>query len=93
MTRFSPARGLFYILLVAAIVALPYVTGEFRVTQFSYVGVFAIALIGLSILTGITGQISLGHGGFMAIGAYVTGILAGNHGVPELLTLPLAGPG
>ena len=91
MARFSPARGLFYVLLVAAIVALPYVTGEFRVTQFSYVGVFAIALIGLSILTGITGQISLGHGGFMAIGAYVTGILAGNHGVPELLTLPLAG--
>jgi branched-chain amino acid transport system permease protein len=91
MTRFSPARGLFYVVLVAAIVALPYVTGEFRVTQFSYVGVFAIALIGLSILTGITGQISLGHGGFMAIGAYVTGILAGNHGVPELLTLPLAG--
>ena len=59
-------------------------------TQFSYVGVFAIALIGLSILTGITGQISLGHGGFMAIGAYVTGILRGTT-ASGALTLPLAG--
>lgn len=91
MPRVSPLRALLYAALLAAIVALPYVTGEFRVTQFSYVGVFAIALIGLSILTGITGQISLGHGGFMAIGAYVTGILATKHGVPELATIPLGG--
>jgi branched-chain amino acid transport system permease protein len=89
--RISPARAVLYAALLAAIVALPYVAGEFRVTQFSYVGVFAIALIGLSILTGITGQISLGHGGFMAIGAYVTGILATKYGVPELATIPLGG--
>jgi branched-chain amino acid transport system permease protein len=84
-------RILGYGALVAAIVLLPLTLGEFRVTQFTYVGLFAIALIGLSILTGITGQISLGHGGFMAIGAYVTAILSVNHGVNELLTIPLGG--
>ena len=77
--------------LLAAIAGLPFVLGEFRVTQFTYVGVFAIALIGLSILTGLTGQISLGHGGFMAIGAYVTAILSVDHGVHNLLTIPLGG--
>ena len=91
MIGLSAFRVVLYAALLAAIVALPYTTGEFRVTQFSYVGVFAIALVGLSILTGITGQISLGHGGFMAIGAYVTGILATKYGVPELATVPLGG--
>lgn len=80
-----------YGVLVAAIVLLPHVLGEFRVTQFAYVGLFAIALMGLSILTGITGQISLGHGAFMAIGAYVTAILSVNHGVYDLLTIPVGG--
>jgi branched-chain amino acid transport system permease protein len=77
--------------LVAAVLLLPHVVGSFRVVQLTYVGVFAIALLGLSILTGITGQISLGHGGFMAIGAYVTAILSVNHGWYDLLTLPVAG--
>jgi len=90
MRRYAP-RIAGYGALVAAVILLPHLAGEFRVTQFSYVGAFAIALFGLSILTGITGQISLGHGGFMAIGAYVTGILAVNHGVPDLLTIPLGG--
>jgi branched-chain amino acid transport system permease protein len=53
--------------------------------------VFAIALLGLSILTGHTGQISLGHGGFMAIGAYVTAILSTTYGVYNLLTIPVGG--
>lgn len=80
-----------YAVLAAAIVALPHVLGTFRVTQFTYVGVFAIVLLGLVILTGLTGQISLGHGGFMAIGGYVTAILSVDHGVPELATIPIAG--
>jgi branched-chain amino acid transport system permease protein len=77
--------------LLALIAVLPFVVSEFRVTQLAYVGVYAIALLGLSILTGYTGQISLGHGGFMAIGAYVTAILSVNHGVYDLLTVPLGG--
>ena len=91
MTRVHALRVLGYGALLAAIAALPFVLGEFRVTQFTYVGTFAIALLGLSILTGYTGQISLGHGGFMAIGAYVTAILSVDHGVYYLLTVPLGG--
>lgn len=87
MTR----RLLGYGLLLAAIVALPLVFGDLRANQFAYVGVFAIALLGLSILTGYTGQISLGHGGFMAIGAYVTAILSTTFGMYDLLTIPLGG--
>ena len=91
MTRRNVLRVLGYAVLLAAIALLPQVVAGFRIAQFTYVGVFAIALIGLNILTGVTGQISLGHGGFMAIGAYVTAILSVNHDMDELLTIPLGG--
>jgi branched-chain amino acid transport system permease protein len=80
-----------YALLGAVIVALPHFIGTFTIAEFTYVAVFAIALFGLNILTGITGQISLGQGGFMAIGAYTTAILSAQHGWPQLATLPAAG--
>ena len=48
---------------------------HFHVFQFAYVGIFLIALLGLNILTGYAGQISLGHGAFMGVGAYTTAIL------------------
>jgi branched-chain amino acid transport system permease protein len=80
-----------YALLAAVIVALPHFVGSFTIAEFTYVAVFAIALFGLNILTGITGQISLGQGGFMALGAYTTAILASDHGWPQLLTVPAGG--
>jgi branched-chain amino acid transport system permease protein len=89
--RTNALRILGYGALLAAVVLLPNMVSSFRMVQFTYVGVFAIALIGLSILTGFTGQISLGHGGFMAIGAYVTAILSANHGWYDLLTVPVGG--
>ena len=84
-------RILGYALLAAGLIALPHFLGTFRIAQATYVAVFAMALLGLNILTGITGQISLGQGGFMAIGAYATGILVVHHGWPELLTVPVGG--
>jgi branched-chain amino acid transport system permease protein len=54
-------------------------------------GVYFIAILGLNIVTGYTGQISLGHGAFMAIGAYTTAILVVDHGVRDLWTIPIAG--
>ncbi|MEP6909631.1 MAG: branched-chain amino acid ABC transporter permease [Actinomycetota bacterium] len=54
-------------------------------------GVYFIALLGLNIVTGYTGQISLGHGAFMAIGGYATAILVAEHGVRDLWTIPIAG--
>src|SRR5678816_4788887 len=62
------------VLLVAAC-ALPFLVSNYRTFQFTLVLVYAIALLGLNILTGYNGQISLGHGAFYAIGAYVAAIL------------------
>jgi branched-chain amino acid transport system permease protein len=54
-------------------------------------GVYFIALLGLNIVTGYTGQISLGHSAFMAIGGYTSAILVVDHGVRDLWTIPIAG--
>jgi len=51
---------------------------------------YAIALVGLNILTGYSGQISLGHGAFLAIGAYTTAILIDKYDMHYALTIPLA---
>jgi branched-chain amino acid transport system permease protein len=60
---------------VVIVAVLPRFLGEFRLSQFTYIGIYFIALLGLNILTGYSGQISLGHGAFMGIGAYVTAVL------------------
>ena len=98
MRRVAPI-GLF--LAFAAFVAvLPIFIGDFKAQQYAYVAIYLVALLGLNILTGYTGQISLGHGAFMAIGAYTTAILMvgneqfGGHvggGVRDLWTIPVAG--
>ena len=61
--------------LLALAIALPFLVSNYRVFQFNMVLVYAIVLLGLNILTGFNGQISLGHGAFYAIGAYVAAIL------------------
>lgn len=83
------ALGLALLLCVA--VALPFLVSSYRVFQFNMVLVYAIVLLGLNILTGYNGQISLGHGAFYAIGAYVAAILMEHAGWPYWATLPVAG--
>ena len=78
-------------LLLAMVCALPLVVSNYHTFQLTLVMVYAIALLGLNILTGYNGQISLGHGAFYAIGAYVAAILMDKFGVPYWLTLPAAG--
>jgi branched-chain amino acid transport system permease protein len=80
-----------YIVLVAAVVLAPAVFTNYRTFQLGFVGLYLIALLGLDILTGFTGQISLGHGAFIGIGAYTTTILVVDHGWRDLWTIPLAG--
>ena len=75
---------------VVVLVALPFVLSDFRTGQLATVGAYFIAILGLDILAGHSGQISLGHGAFMAIGAYTTAILVGHHGVRDLVTIPIA---
>jgi branched-chain amino acid transport system permease protein len=57
------------------VLVLPSRISDFRASEFALIGIFFIAILGLNLLTGLTGVISLGHGAFMAIGAYVSGIL------------------
>jgi branched-chain amino acid transport system permease protein len=71
----SALRGLVLAAAVVLIVLLPQVTGEFRLGQFTYVAIYFIALLGLNILTGYNGQISLGHAAFMGIGGYTAAVL------------------
>ena len=77
--------------LVLGAIALPFTVSNYRVFQFNMVLVYAIVLLGLNILTGYNGQISLGHGAFYAIGAYVAAILMDRAGWPYWATIPVAG--
>ena len=76
--------------LLIALLVLPFLVKDYRVFQFNLVLVYAIALLGLNLLTGFNGQISLGHGAFYALGAYTAAILMDRFGVPFWLTLPAA---
>jgi branched-chain amino acid transport system permease protein len=76
---------------VAAVALLPTAVSSYRCFQLVYVGIFFVALIGLNTLTGHSGQISLGHGAWLAIGAYTTAIVVSHSGVHEVWTIPLAG--
>ncbi len=89
-----------YAAFVVFIAVLPSFVSDFKAREYAYVGIYLIALLGLNILTGYTGQISLGHGAFMAIGGYTTAILmVGNEqfggpisgGLKDVWTLPIAG--
>ena len=70
---------------------LPFLLSGFRLFQFTQVCVYAIALLGLNLLTGYNGQISLGHGAFYALGAYTTAIMIDRWSVPYGWTIPAAG--
>lgn len=79
-----------YGLLLAVTLVIPLVLGEFYVGELGAVFIFAIAGVGLMLLVGYTGLISLGHAAFLGIGAYVNSVLLAQ-GVPFLVTLPVAG--
>lgn len=90
MSRATVKTLVAFAALAVAAAALPAFVNDFRAQQFAYVGVYLVALTGLNILTGYTGQISLGHGAFMAIGGYTTAILMIDHGVKDIATIPFA---
>ncbi len=78
-----------YGLLLVALVLVPVLSGEFYVGELAGLFIFAIAGVGLMLLTGYTGLVSLGHAAFLGIGAYTNAILLAK-GVPFLVTLPAA---
>jgi len=78
------------LLVLAALLIAPFLLKNFRVFQITLVIIYAIAILGLNILTGFNGQFSLGHGAFYAIGAYTAAILMDKFGVPYWATFPVA---
>ena len=75
---------------VFAAVAPTLLLSNYHLFQLTMVVVYAIAILGLAILSGFNGQISLGHGAFYAIGAYVTAVLMYQYDVPYWATLPVS---
>jgi branched-chain amino acid transport system permease protein len=78
------------LLLIGALL-LPFFISNYHCFQLTLAIVYAIAVLGLNMLTGYNGQISLGHGAFYAIGAYTAAILMAKFDVPYWATLPVAG--
>ena len=76
--------------LLAFLVLLPMVVGEFYIGELAGVFIYAIAGVGVMVMLGYTGLISLGHAAFLGIGAYTSSILL-SQGVPFALSLPAAG--
>jgi branched-chain amino acid transport system permease protein len=80
--------------IVAAVLiglALPAFVSDYRTFQFTLVLVYAIAVLGLNILTGFNGQFSLGHSAFYALGAYTAAIMMDQFGIAYYWTIPAAG--
>jgi branched-chain amino acid transport system permease protein len=79
------------VILLAIGIAAPFLSGNFLIFQLTMMMIYAIAILGLNILTGINGQFSLGHGAFYAVGAYTAAIMMDQFGIGYLWTLPVAG--
>lgn len=83
-------------IVVVGLALLPIVGGKtglisnYSFLQLNLMMMFAIAILGLNLLTGFNGQISLGHGAFLCIGGYVTAVLMARFGWPYWATLPMA---
>ena len=83
------ARLIWGAFLVLAALA-PFWLSGYHLYQFAQVMIYAIALVGLNLLTGFNGQLSLGHGAFFALGGYGAAILIAKFGVPYYFAIPVA---
>jgi branched-chain amino acid transport system permease protein len=79
-----------YGLLMLGLLVLPFFASKFLLSELSYVFILCIASLGLMVLTGYTGQVSLGHAAFLAVGAYAHAWML-SKGVPLLVSLPVSG--
>lgn len=79
-----------FVILLAIAIALPAMLKGFVVFQLTQTMVYAMAILGLNLLTGFNGQFSLGHSAFYAIGAYTAAILMEHAGIGYVWTLPVA---
>jgi branched-chain amino acid transport system permease protein len=84
------ADWLAYGLLAAVLIAAPWLLPRYYVGEATYIFIMCVASLGLMVVTGFTGQISLGHAAFVAIGAYTHTLLL-SAGVPFVVSILLAG--
>ncbi len=77
--------------LMVLLIGFPFVAGQYFLYTANLIGIAVIGVLGLNILSGFTGQISLGHSAFVAIGAYSATLLSLKLGIPFWLALPIAG--
>jgi branched-chain amino acid transport system permease protein len=89
--RTAPPRYWLLVVVVLFFVGLPTVIGSFQTGEWAQALILAIAIMGLNVLVGYSGQLSLGHGAFMALGAYTSAILAHRYKMDYLVTIPIAG--
>ncbi len=78
-----------YGVLAALLILAPFALGGYLVSQLVFVFIYALVGVSLTVLTGFTGQVSLGHAAFLAIGAYTAGFLQ-SLGVPFIIYFPAA---
>lgn len=78
-------------LLAVLLGVIPFGLPSYMVGQFSLAVVYAVAILGLNMITGYVGSISLGHGAFFAVGAYVAAILMHRYGWDPYTPIPVAG--
>jgi branched-chain amino acid transport system permease protein len=90
MMRRSIIRYTPWLLWVLAVVVPLLFASGYQLFQLSMVAVYALAILGFNLVTGYNGQISLGHGAFYAVGAYVTAIMMNAWDTPYWATLPVA---
>ena len=83
-----PYQKVLVALILMAALSLPFASSEFFVHLMSLSFLAAIGALGLMLLTGFCGQISLGHAAFLAVGAYTTVILSVHVGAPFVLVVP-----
>jgi branched-chain amino acid transport system permease protein len=86
----SPWRLAALAVLAAAALAVPFVLTDYRIFLVTMTLITAIAVLGLNMLVGYNGQLSLGHGAIYALGAYVTAILMEHGDFPWWATLPVS---
>jgi len=88
--RNAPPRYWLVVIAVVFFLGFPTVISSFQSSLWAQALILAIAVMGLNILVGYSGQLSLGHGAFMALGAYTSAILAHRYKMDYLLTIPIA---
>ena len=81
----------FAILGVVAVCFAPMILANYWLSISIQIGIFAIAALGLNVLVGFTGQISIGHAAFFLLGAFTSAYISNNAPIPVFFAIPLAG--